>query len=83
MYACVCVHTLSLDSIGVDGGVGSSRRATRLQDVLTHPPSNAGQLGGLQYECLAVLGEQLGSTLIAGEWRHALNLLARHVPAGT
>lgn len=79
---CVCTHTLSLDSVGIDGGVGPSCSAARLQDVLTHTPSDAGQLGGLQNERLAVLGQQLGSTLVAGERRHALDLLARHVTAG-
>lgn len=64
----LCVHTLSLDGIGVDGGIGTSRSTARLQDVLTHPPSNTGQLGGLQDESLAVLGQQLGSALVAGEW---------------
>lgn len=61
------VHTLCLDSVGVDGGVGPSGGTARLQDVLTHPPGHAGQLGGLQDECLAVLGQQLGSPLVAGE----------------
>lgn len=78
----VCVRTLSLDSVSVDGGIGPSCSTARLQDVLTHPPSDTGQLGGLQDERLAVLGQQLGSTLIAGKWRHALNLLACHVTAG-
>lgn len=63
----MCVHTLSLYSVGIDGSVGPSCSAARLQDVLTHPSSNAGQLGGLQDERLAVLGQQLGSTLVAGE----------------
>lgn len=62
-----CAHTLSLDSVGVDGGVGASSSTSRLQNVFAHPPSNAGELGGLQDECLAVLGQQLGSTLVAGE----------------
>lgn len=79
----VGVHTLSLDSVGIDGGIGTSCSAARLQDVFAHPPCDAGQLGGLQYERLAVLGQQLGSALIAGERRHALNLLTRHVTAGT
>ncbi len=62
------MRTLSLDGIGVDGGVGPSCSAARLQDVLTHPPSDTGQLGGLQDEGLAVLGQQLGSPLVTGEW---------------
>lgn len=74
-------HTLSLDGVGIDRGVGPSCSTARLQDVFTHPPSDAGQLGGLQDECLAVLGQQLGSTLVAGEWRHTLDLLACHVTA--
>lgn len=78
----MCVHTLSLYGVGIDGGVGPSCSAARLQDVLTHPPSDASQLGGLQNESLPVLGQQLGSTLIAGEWRHALDLLACHMTAG-
>lgn len=54
----------------------------RLQDVLAHAPSDAGQLSGLQDERLPVLGQQLGSTLVTGERRHALDLLACHVTAG-
>lgn len=74
-------HTLSLDGVGVDGSVGPSCSTAWLQDVFTHPPCDAGQLGGLQDERLAVLGQQLGSTLVAGKWRHTLNLLACHVTA--
>lgn len=63
----VCIHTLGLDSVGVDGGVGSACGAAGLEDVLTHPPCDAGQLGGLQDEGLPVLGQQLGSALVASE----------------
>lgn len=78
-----CLRTLGLDSVGVDGGVGSSCGSARLQDVLAHPASDTGQLGGLQDERLAVLGEQFGSALIAGERRQALRLLAGHVTSRT
>lgn len=63
----MCVHTLSFDGIGVDGSVGAPCCTARLQNVLTHPASDAGQLGGLQDERLAVLGQQFGSTLVASE----------------
>lgn len=75
------VRTLGLDGVGVDGGVGAAGGPPRLQDVLADPAGDAGQLGGLQDEGLAVLGQQLGSALVAGERRHALHLLPRHVTA--
>lgn len=74
-----CVRTLSLYCVGVDGGVRASRGAVWLQNVFTHPPRNAGQLCGLQDKRLTVLGQQLGSTLVAGKWGQALNFLAGHV----
>lgn len=79
--ATVMVLTLCLDGVGVDGGVGPAGGPPRLQDVLADTAGDAGQLGGLQDEGLAVLGQQLGSTLVAGEWRHALHLLPGHVTA--
>lgn len=75
------VRTLSLDGVGVDRGVGPTGGSPRLQDVLTNAAGDAGQLGGLQDEGLAVLGQQLGSALVAGERRHALHLLPGHVTA--
>lgn len=75
--------TLSLDGVGVDGGVGPAGRPSRLQNVLADAAGDAGQLGGLQDEGLSVLGQQLGSALVAGERRHALHLLPRHVTAWT
>lgn len=74
-----CVHTLSLYCVGIDGGVRASCGTVRLQDIFAHPPCDAGQLCGLQDKRLAVLGQQLGSTLISGKWGQALNFLAGHV----
>lgn len=51
----------------------------RLQNIFAYPPRNAGQLCGLQDERLAVLGQELGAPLVAGEWGQALNFLAGHV----
>lgn len=76
------VRTLSLYRVGIDGGVRASGGTVRLQDIFAHPPCDAGQLCGLQDKGLAVLGQQLGSTLIAGKWGQALNFLAGHVTAG-
>lgn len=73
------VRTLGLDGVGIDGGVGPAGSSPRLQDVLADAAGDAGQLGGLQDEGLAVLGQQLGSALVAGEWRHTLHLLPGHV----
>lgn len=76
------VRTLSLYCVGIDGGVRASGGAVGLQDILAHPPRDARQLCGLQDKRLAVLGQQLGSTLIAGKGRQALDFLAGHVTAG-
>ena len=83
----VCVYkvspllTLGLDGVCIDGGVGAACRAAGLQDVSADAAGNTRQLGGLQDECLPVLGQQLGAPPARRERGQALHLLAGHVTA--